>query len=385
MSICNFCGIEFTKISNKKYCSVDCRNKARNKRDSNKFELVCKNCNKEYSGSRYSKKSINNFCSKNCQLEYRYKKENLQLSNCKICGIEFYQKHSNHITCSIECRNKMIKIKKENSPFCYTCENCGNSFSTPDKRQGNHIFCSHECSTIFFAKQSKVEVECPNCGKFFERAGNRKRIIFCSPKCGHEHRSKTYFGKNSPTYNHDIPDADRIAKCQKCGKTFDIKLRKKKPKFCSKKCKIASMNTSLTKPHIKICDILCEMNLKFEIEYSINGFLLDVYISDDIMIEIMGKYWHCDIRNYNEPKNEKQIKNIDKDKRKKESVFNKTGGYILYLWEDDINMRPDLCKKLIEKYVRSNGKLKNYHSMNYFLNNNLLKLNDNVLVPFFEQ
>jgi len=385
MGICAFCEIKFINVSNKKYCSVECRNKARNKRDSNKFELVCKNCNKEYSGGRYSRRSINNFCSKHCQLEHRYKEENLQLSNCKICNTEFYQKHSNHFTCSVECKTKMIKVKKENNPLYYICENCKNSFSTPDKRKGNHIFCSHKCSTMFFVKLSKIEVECLNCGKFFERAGNRKRVRFCSIKCGREHRSKTYFGKNSPTYNHNVADIDRTAKCQKCGKIFGIKLRKRKPKFCSKKCASLSLNTSLTKPHIKTCDILHEMNLEFEIEYSINGFSLDVYINDSIMIEVMGKYWHCDIRNYNKPKNEKQIKNIDKDKRKKESIFNKTGGYILYLWEDDINIHPDLCKKLIKKYVRNKGKLKNYHSMNYVLDHNLLRLNDNLLVPFFEQ
>ena len=36
----------------------------------------------------------------------------------------------------------------------------------------------------------------------------------------------------------------------------------------------------------------------------------------------------------------------------------------------DINENFELCKKLIELYIKNNGKLENYHSFNYELNDN---------------
>ena len=38
--------------------------------------------------------------------------------------------------------------------------------------------------------------------------------------------------------------------------------------------------------------------------------------------------------------------------------------------EKDINENFELCKKLIELYIKNNGKLENYHSFNYELNDN---------------
>ena len=59
-----------------------------------------------------------------------------------------------------------------------------------------------------------------------------------------------------------------------------------------------------------------------------------------------------------------------KDKRKHSYIKNNYNIEVLYLWETDVNENIELCKKLIELYIRNNGKLKNYHSFNYVLNDN---------------
>lgn len=38
-----------------------------------------------------------------------------------------------------------------------------------------------------------------------------------------------------------------------------------------------------------------------------------------------------------------------------------------------------MCEKLILEYIEKNGKLQNYHSFNYALNDDTLSLSDNVI------
>ena len=56
---------------------------------------------------------------------------------------------------------------------------------------------------------------------------------------------------------------------------------------------------------------------------------------------------------------------------------------ILYLWETDIKTDINLCLKLIDLYINNNGKLKDYNSFNYHLQNDKLVLNNNIINPFF--
>ena len=48
--------------------------------------------------------------------------------------------------------------------------------------------------------------------------------------------------------------------------------------------------------------------------------------------------------------------------------------YILY--------QRELCEKLIIKYIQESGKLNNYHSFNYELENGNLQLKQNLVVPY---
>lgn len=377
LNICKYesCGKEFEGPKNRKFCSDKCREKGRRK-----VECCCLNCNVVF----YRRKSNreNKFCGKKCQIEFKYNKKNLKISICAICGNEFYKKHKNHVCCSVKC--SYINSKKTEQ-YEYTCENCGIFFYTHYKKKGKHYFCSHKCSELFSVKR-KTNI-CKICGREFENIMHEKRIT-CSAECKAKYQSITFVGKNSNTYKHEISDEERHVKCKKCGKTFYCKPRgklKKKPIFCSKKCAMSNSIKSLTKPHAKVCDILLRKEIEFEIEYRIDRYFMDIFIPNNKIIEVMGTYWHCDIRNYGAPKNDKQEKNILKDRIKKTIVLEKTGVNILYLWEEDINKNPGLCEMIIDKYMENDGILQNYHSINYCVKEDgVLNLNENVLVPFFE-
>lgn len=129
-----------------------------------------------------------------------------------------------------------------------------------------------------------------------------------------------------------------------------------------------SIETS--KPQKMINDLLDEMNIKYIGEYNCKYYLVDHYLSDyHLMIEVQGDFWHCSPLLSNKSNTSGIKGNLIKDKRKHTYIKNKYGIEILYLWEKDINENFELCKKLIELYINKKGKLENYHSFNYELNN----------------
>lgn len=92
----------------------------------------------------------------------------------------------------------------------------------------------------------------------------------------------------------------------------------------------------------------------------------------------MGGYWHGDIRRFPvfENMQKRQKACVEKDKRK-QKYFEAQKIDILYLWEEDIKKDLDLCKRLINNFIKRN--LPEYsHSSSYSLDNyeNLIKNNN---------
>jgi len=56
----------------------------------------------------------------------------------------------------------------------------------------------------------------------------------------------------------------------------------------------------------------------------------------------------------------------------------------LYLWEEDILNNIDLCEKLILLYINKKGLLDNYHSFNYYLDNEDLFLKKFLIKPYMD-
>ena len=79
-----------------------------------------------------------------------------------------------------------------------------------------------------------------------------------------------------------------------------------------------------------------------------------------------------------------QQKDIIRDKRKNTYIKKYYNIDILYLWESDINNNPIICEKLIEKYIKNDGKLDDYNSFNFLLCDNILKLKNEIINPYFK-
>ena len=236
-----------------------------------------------------------------------------EIRNCVICGNEFNSVRKSHVCCSRICRDKYTKSKVKR-----TCAVCGKEFYS----QRNTELCSDECKHQYRLNKGELRI-CQYCGKEFNALNGTH--YFCTIKC-----------KNA--YYKDHPEYYELT-CSQCGKIFK---RNKKYQsqdgdvvFCCQKCKgeyyadyyrddvlrrlkEGKYKTTMTSPHSIISEYLNEVNIHHENEYIIKPFSADIKLIDNnIIIEIMGSYWHADIRKYNKNKlNEPQQHNIERDTRK---------------------------------------------------------------------
>ena len=58
----------------------------------------------------------------------------------------------------------------------------------------------------------------------------------------------------------------------------------------------ASQKANPSKPELLFKECLENENIDFIHQYPINGWIIDFFISPNIMIQIDGVYWHCRIR-----------------------------------------------------------------------------------------
>jgi hypothetical protein len=126
------------------------------------------------------------------------------------------------------------------------------------------------------------------------------------------------------------------------------------------------MNNPMTCPQVIVNNILNDLNINFVNEKGYKNVSVDNYLVDNnLIIEVMGTYWHCDYRKYKTIPYDRQVTRIKMDKIKHSYIKNIEGIEILYLWEKDLLENYDVCQKLIIEYINNGGKLDNYHSFNY--------------------
>lgn len=144
------------------------------------------------------------------------------------------------------------------------------------------------------------------------------------------------------------------------------------------------ISTTNSKPQQIIDEILKNNNILYEREYSIKYYCIDNYLFEHkLMIEVMGDFWHCNPIKYDRKSDDLykiQKDNIRRDNAKHTYVKKYYDIEILYLWENDIINNIDVCEKLIKEYINKNGILNNYHSFNFILENNILKLNKDIII-----
>ena len=129
--ICEYCGLEFEpKYKGQKYCSIQCCNKSRAVRKTQK----CIVCGKEFLATNYRPSK---FCSCKCYGEYKYlksleKRELERLEREKIKAIKSL----------ISALNKRIKQLEPKPLYKVKCIECGKEFMTSDRKIK---YCSDKC------------------------------------------------------------------------------------------------------------------------------------------------------------------------------------------------------------------------------------------------
>ena len=142
-----------------------------------------------------------------------------------------------------------------------------------------------------------------------------------------------------------------------------------------------------TTPQRILNNLLDDMGIKYTNEKNFKYYSVDDYLNDyHLVIEVMGDFWHASPLKYTKDTlREIQINRIPKDKAKRTYIKNKHNINILYLWESDLHKSLEVCRELIEQYIKNNGILDNYNSFNYSIINNKLMMNDEIIYPFYEQ
>ena len=409
---CIQCGNKFMvapyKKDTAKFCSRECQYEYKKGKPKGLWVTkICPSCGKEFITLQSKSKK---YCSEKCNHE---RNEHYMIYNCDICGKEMRIKKALYqelldgkrktITCSYECA-----AKTKHTGHNIVCENCGKEFYRREYHinKNKHQFCSNTCQMEYQHKEKFEIRKCQICGKEFE-CSKISTQRFCSNKCNSKWQ-KTLIGEDNPNFTSvKIP-------CTYCGNEIYVKpsrLNIQNHFFCDEKCRqdwyaniysqtdewrekcrikainmleSGIMSKTNSKPQQIVDSILEENNIHFQKEKGIKYYSIDDYLTDaNLMIEVMGDYWHSNPLKFPQEINEIQYKRIPKDKAKHTYTKKQYGIEILYLWESDIYNNQELCKNLILEYIKRNGILENYHSFNYYLDENKkLILKENLIIPY---
>lgn len=305
------------------YCSIECKSK--DQRTGRAVE--CENCGKSFYKRGYLiDKNKHHTCSNECNLELRYKLSH-ELRECPIChkGFETTKKSTKKL-CSIECKNEYAK----------TVTGLKNSRSNGDE------FSCEVCSKKIYRKKSRIE---------------KSEHFFCSNEC----RQKWFAEDYSQTEETSRRSREVILKAFSDGK-------------------MSNLNSA---PQIATNEILDSLGIAYEREKKCGHFAVDNYLTEyDLVIEVMGDYWHCNPNVFERGQHPHQTKRIGQDRAKHSYLGRYRNISVLYLWESDLSTNRELCEALILKYIGTGGQLEDYESFNYHLEDGELTLNSKIITPY---
>jgi len=181
------------------------------------FENTCPECDEEFTVRKSNRGQ--KFCSVECQNAA----QNQQITKeCERCGQAFSVRPSNDDQrwCSQDCR-------RMDQRATIACDNCGETFTTPQNKADERRYCSRECDI----EDHRTTIECSACGDTFGvRNSAADRIQYCSDSCRED----------------DIKYPQETIECQHCG---DLVEGRRGQQYCDMECFAASMR--------KRVDIVC--------------------------------------------------------------------------------------------------------------------------------
>ncbi|PAC96519.1 hypothetical protein [Bacillus paralicheniformis] len=442
--ICDNCNTTFNRsaksalVSKRHFCKNQCKAEYQKGKPSplnTRVRETCSSCKKEILIKKYRSMKLrrgeqeNVFCSRECQSKWRSENPSKEVTGiektCLHCGNNYkvspYRQQTSKY-CSSKCRSE-----SKNKKIKTACGICNKElFVVPSKikkSKSGLVFCSNKCVGMFNKnkREQKIKKTCKICNNvYFLRPSLARKSVTCSKECQNIWQSQYLTGKNANRYNKDFPIEKRITQCEYCKKKFILKspylvaqkTKNGKKTFCSKDCRqiwystvwsqreewkkqsqIRAVNIlssgliskTNSKCQIIINGILKSMNIDTINEHNLKYFTIDNYLPEyNLMIEVMGTYWHTDPRKYKQINYKTQYDRIINDKRKRLAIKSLEQIDILYLWEMDILNDPNLIKTLIKEYIINNGELKNYHSFNYEISKKSLSLKKNIILPYME-
>ena len=200
-------------------------------------KVNCSYCNKEIEivKSKHGKHE-NYYCNQGCRTEHLKilmlkdgnPNYNRVLYECDGCGDEIWIipsriKEQKYIFCSNKCYKENIGqfFRGADNPSYdrgrFICEQCGKEFERiKSANRGNYVFCSRECYEEHHRQKGRskeVEVNCTICNKKFNVWESRLKYtkdIYCSKECARKGYGLKYSGENSPSYNHNMTEEERI-------------------------------------------------------------------------------------------------------------------------------------------------------------------------------
>lgn len=287
---------------------------------------------------------------------------------CEWCGKIIYKtdyqlNHHKHNFCSNECS---ASYRSATSQEIRECEICHKAFTV--NRSSPQRFCSRDCQNLWQKDNTGVnnvrfrgqKVCCDWCHNKIivgKAQLDRYEYHFCGNNCRQQWYSNVF------SQSQEWKETSRIRGAELCAKQGG--------------------NYS-TKPQIMVNQMLDDLSIKYINEKSFDFFSVDNYLQDyNLIIEVMGDYWHSNPVQYQRELNDMQIKRIHQDNRKHSYILQQYQINILYLWEYDIVNNAELCKELIALYTKNYGVLSNYHSFNYELNNSRLSIKPTIVNPYF--
>lgn len=175
------------------------------------------------------------------------------------------------------------------------CFSCGKPLiRTLQHFYSERVYCSMECRDKYKTQYlsgknspfyNRVVLNCTNCGKEYDAIpydANETNSLgehnhFCCKECYWEFRSKHYIDDKHPLYRVPVSEENKIRQRER---TIQM-------------IKDGVMPQTMTNPHKKIYELLVKNNIKCENEHPEKYHAIDIYLSEhNLMIEIMGDYWH---------------------------------------------------------------------------------------------
>lgn len=177
-----------------------------------KIKVRCNYCGKEI--ERYPSQVLSSvYCSRKCLSDYKREHHNITF-NCEQCHKSVTVKKGNYVGrknhfCSQECKNKwqIENLKRENNPF----------YNKTHKEKSKIAISKTKKSQRLLGRKAhnynQHLVECVECGKKvykIEYLVKRNKYQFCSKECHYKWKSENLIGENSPTWNPNITNEERV-------------------------------------------------------------------------------------------------------------------------------------------------------------------------------